>query len=174
MYLLALKYTGNHHDAEDLAQEVFMKAYKAIGSFRANSSFKTWLSRITVNAFLNHRRKNDPLSAARRSEDDPETSSPAAGFRTSPASARATENSLLVGEVFRFLETVPPRQRMAFLLKHQEGWTCEEIANAMGSSVGSVKKTLFRVVSKLRGELDPGPAPLKDSRCIVAKVSEQA
>ncbi len=166
-YLLALKYCGNHHDAEDLAQEVFMSAYRAIGSFRAASSFRTWLSRITFNAFLNHRRKNDPLSVSRRSEDDPESSLPAVGFRASGASARATENSLLVGEVFRFLETVPPRQRLAFLLKHQEGQTCQEIAEVMGTSVGTVKKTLFRFA--------PAASPLKeDSACIVAKASEQA
>ena len=175
MYLLALKYCGNHHDAEDLAQEVFMNAYRAIGSFRSASSFKTWLSRITFNAFLNHKRKNDPLGATRRSEDDPESSVPAAGFRVSQASARTTENSLLVGEVFRFLESVPPRQKMAFLLKHQEGQTCEEIADVMGTSVGTVKKTLFRVVSKLREEFSPAANPLKeDSSCMVAKVSGKA
>ena len=175
MYLLAYRYCGNHHDAEDLAQEVFLNAHRAIGRFQGKSSFRTWLSRILVNAFLNHRRKNDPLSHKRRSDSDPDVSDPAAGFETAGASASATENRLLVQEVLRFLETVPERQRLMFLLKHQEGQTCQEIAEAMGTSVGTVKKTLFRVVGKLRTEFAPRAEKRKEEQpCIAAKVSGQA
>ncbi len=170
MYMLAYRYCGNHHDAEDLVQEVFLNAHRAIGRFQGRSSFRTWLSRILVNAFLNHLRKNDPLSEKRRSDSDPEASPPAPGFKTADASARTTENRLLVQEVLRFLDTVPERQRLMFLLKHQEGQTCEEIAKAMGTSVGTVKKTLFRVVGKLRIEF----ARKEEQPCIVAKASEQA
>jgi|SRR5947207_4651509 len=63
LYLLALKYSGNHHDAEDLTQEVMLNAYKAIQQFRGLSSFHTWLARIMVNCFLNHKRKSDPLAS---------------------------------------------------------------------------------------------------------------
>ena len=170
MYLLAYRYCGNHHDAEDLAQEVFLNAHRAIGRFQGKSSFRTWLSQILVNAFLNHRRKNDSLSHKRRSDSDPDLSDPAAGFRSVDASASATENRLLVQEVLRFLETVPERQRLMFLLKHQEGQTCQEIAEVMGTSVGTVKKALFRVVGKLRTEFEPK----EEQSCIVAKASEQA
>ena len=128
-----------------------------------------------MNAFLNHRRKNDPLSHKRRSDSDPDLSDPAAGFRSANPSASATENRLLVQEVLRFLETVPERQRLMFLLKHQEGQTCQEIAEAMGASVGTVKKTLFRVVGKLRTEFAPRSDKRKEGQpCIVAKASEQA
>src|SRR5215470_14662360 len=116
LYLLALKYCGNHHDAEDLTQEVMLSAFRSIKQFRGMSSFHTWLSRIMVNAFLNQKRTNDPL----------------------------------VQRVIGMLETIPPRQRLMFLMKHQEGLTCEEIAETMGTSVGTVKKTLFRVVDRLR------------------------
>src|SRR3990172_3629036 len=53
LYVLALKYSGNHHDAEDLTQEVMINAYRAIRQFKGMSSFHTWLSRIMVNCFLN-------------------------------------------------------------------------------------------------------------------------
>src|SRR5690242_7855046 len=56
IYLLASYYCRNAQDAEDLSQEVWLKAYQALGSFRLDSSFYTWLRRITINAFLNHRR----------------------------------------------------------------------------------------------------------------------
>src|SRR5262245_12451519 len=64
LYLLALKYSGNHHDAEDLMQDVMMNAYRAIHQFRGMSSFRTWLARIMMNSFLNQRRKNDPIAPA--------------------------------------------------------------------------------------------------------------
>jgi RNA polymerase sigma-70 factor (ECF subfamily) len=56
IYLLASHYCRNPHDAEDLSQEVWLKAYQAVRTFRFDSSFYTWLRRITINAFLNHRR----------------------------------------------------------------------------------------------------------------------
>src|ERR1700720_976252 len=68
LYILALKYSGNHHDAEDLTQEVMLNAYRAIHQFRGMSSFHTWLSRIMMNSFPNRKRKSDPLASAKRQE----------------------------------------------------------------------------------------------------------
>src|SRR3954447_13316015 len=68
LYVLALKYSGNHHDAEDLIQEVMMNAYRAIHQFKGMSSFHTWLSRIMVNSFLNQKRKSDPLTSPKRQD----------------------------------------------------------------------------------------------------------
>ena len=63
-----------------------------------------------------------------------------------------------------------------FLMKHEQGLTCEEIGQAMGTSVGTVKKTLFRVVSKIREQFVtvPNKLKVKEEQCMVAKVSEQA
>jgi len=156
LYLLALKYCGNHHDAEDLTQEVMLSAFRSIKQFRGMSSFHTWLSRIMVNAFLNQKRKNDPLAGSQRQETTEEAFE--ASWRLNrPAHAveRTATNGLLVQRVIGMLETIPPRQRLMFLMKHQEGLTCEEIAETMGTSVGTVKKTLFRVVDKLRQQFAP-------------------
>jgi RNA polymerase sigma-70 factor, ECF subfamily len=156
LYLLALKYSGNHHDAEDLTQEVMLNAFKSIKQFKGMSSFHTWLSRIMVNAFLNQKRKNDPLAGSQRQETTEEAFEASWGLnRPIHSSEKAATNSLMAQQILELLETIPPRQRLMFLMKHQEGLTCEEIAESMGTSVGTVKKTLFRVVDKLRQQFAP-------------------
>jgi RNA polymerase sigma-70 factor (ECF subfamily) len=146
MHSLALRFCGNHHDAEDLAQEVFLNAYRAIDRFRGDSSFHTWLRRIMVNSFLSHKRKKALPVAADVTEGP--------GFAIS-GSDRTAFNNVMVQQILQRLEEVPARQRLMFVMKHQEGLTCEEIADYFGTSVGTVKKTLFRVVDKLRQEFLP-------------------
>ncbi len=151
LYIIALKYSGNHHDAEDLTQEVMFNAYRAIRQFKGMSSFHTWLSRIMVNCFLNQKRRSDPLAQARRQETTEEAFEASWSMsRPIHTSERTVHNGLLAQQAVALLETVPPRQRLMFLMKHHEGMTCEEIAGVMGTSVGTVKKTLFRVVDRLR------------------------
>src|SRR6266566_3261081 len=151
LYILALKYSGNHHDAEDLTQDVMLNAYRAIHQFKGMSSFRTWLSRIMMNSFLNQKRKSDPLASTKRQdtiEGDFEASFYASKLPRN--SERSVHNRLVMQQILTLLGSVPERQRLMFLMKHQEGMTCEEIADTMGTSVGTVKKTLFRVVDRLR------------------------
>jgi len=146
MHALALRFCGNHHDAEDLSQDVFLNAYRAIDRFRGDSSFHTWLRRIMVNSFLSHKRKR----ILPQSKDVTE----GAGYPIA-GSDRTAFNNVMVQQILQRLEEVPARQRLMFIMKHQEGLTCEEIADYFGTSVGTVKKTLFRVVEKLRQEFLP-------------------
>ena len=141
MYSLALRLCGNHHDAEDLSQEVFLNAYRALDRFRGDSSFHTWLRRITVNSFLNHKRKKELLTATDITEGK--------GFPIA-RSDRTAFNNVMVQQVLQYLEEFPARQRLMFVMKHQEGLTYEEVADCCGTSVGTVKRTVFRVVEKLR------------------------
>src|SRR5437870_8266244 len=151
LYLLALKYSGNHHDAEDLLQDVMLNAYRAIHQFRGMSSFRTWLSRIMVNSFLNQKRRADPLAPSKRQDTLEDDLEPASFFKNPQRnSERNLHNGLVMQQILGLLVSVPERQRLMFLMKHQEGMTCEEIADTMGTSVGTVKKTLFRVVDRLR------------------------
>jgi len=152
---LALRFCGNHHDAEDLAQEVFLNAYRAIGRFRGDSSFHTWLRRIMVNSFLSHRRRKEPVSAADVTEGS--------GFPV-VGSERAAFNNVMVQQVMQRLEQVPARQRLMFIMKHQEGMTCDEIADYFGTTVGTVKKTVFRVVERLRQEFHRPEMSLSEGR----------
>ena len=148
MYALALRFCCNHHDAEDLSQEVFLNAYKALDRFRGDSSFHTWLHRIMVNSFLSRKRKKEPQEVMEVTEG--------VGFPI-VGSERTAFNNVMVQQILQRLEEVPARQRLMFVMKHQEGLTCEEIAQYFETSVGTVKKTLFRVVDKLRQEFhSPG------------------
>ena len=142
MYALALRLCGSHHDAEDLSQEAFLNAYRAIDRFRGDSSFHTWLRRIMVNSFLSHKRRKVLPSVD-------VTEGP--GF-ASARSDRTAYNHVVVQQILQRLEDFPARQRLMFVLKHQEGLTCEEVADYFGTSVGTIKKTLFRMVEKLRRE----------------------
>jgi RNA polymerase sigma-70 factor (ECF subfamily) len=158
VYLLALHYCRDAQDAEDLSQEVWLKAFKALGGFRGESSFYTWLRQIIVNSFLNHRR-----NAARRWTDESsaldieqlDAMDEASGWQG--ARARDAEGDmharLLLQKVFEALGELTPQQRLIFLLKHREGLTYEEISKAFGCSTGTVKKALFRAVCKLRQRL---------------------
>ena len=141
MYSFALRLCGNHHDAEDLSQEVFLNAYRALDRFRGDSSFHTWLRKITVNSFLNHKRKKELVRDTDITEGE--------GFPIA-GSDRTAFNNVMVQQVLQYLEEFPARQRLMFVMKHQEGLTYEEVAEYCGTSVGTVKQTVFRVVEKLR------------------------
>jgi RNA polymerase sigma-70 factor (ECF subfamily) len=168
VYALALYYTRERADAEDLAQEVWLKAYKALPSFRGESSFHTWLRQIMANTFLNHRRAGWNRHAATLAPVEDETD--AVGLDESPGKgAHRVEDEydrrILVEKVFEALGDLTPQQRLIFLLKHREGMTYEEIAETFGCSVGTIKKALFRAVTKLRRQLGVTPAPLEYAQC---------
>jgi RNA polymerase sigma-70 factor, ECF subfamily len=156
IYSLALHYCRNSHDAEDLSQEVWLKAYQALNTFRGESTFYTWLRRITINCFLNHRRSRlfrRDLQTDLQPEDVNEYPSDSSSLETT------LQNKILVDRVLKALAEVTPNQRLIFLLKHHEGMTCDEIARELGCSTGAVKKSLFRTVSKLRSQLETTGEP---------------
>lgn len=157
IYSLALYYCRSSHDAEDLSQEAWLKAYRNIQSFRGESSFYTWLRKITINTFLNYKRRTRML-------DKEIITSEAEGYnlveQVSCLDAsrvinveEGINNKLLVEKVMQALGELTPQQRLIFFLKYREEMTYGEIADALGCSAGTVKKTLFRVVLKLRERL---------------------
>ena len=154
IHLLAFHYCRNAQDAEDLSQEVWLKAYQALRSFRSDSSFYTWLRRITINAFLNHRRSSlfrwrGQTTTVQLVQLDSEPLE----FR--PVSPENIYNKVLFENVIDALAELTPSQRLAFLLRHYEGMTYDEIANAMNCSPGTVKKGVSRAIVKLRSRLAP-------------------
>src|SRR5215813_9824449 len=155
IYLLASHYCQNTQDAEDLSQEVWLKAYQAVQTFRFDSSFYTWLRRITINAFLNHRRASffrahGQTTAVQLLQIDSEESQV---FFGSSSAQENIYNKLLFESVVNALAELTPAQRLAFLLRHYEGMSYEEIANAMNCSTGTVKKGVARAIVKLRARL---------------------
>ena len=168
IHLLASHYCQNTQDAEDLSQEVWLKAYQAVQTFRFDSSFYTWLRRITINTFLNHRRSNffrrrGHTTGVQLLQIDSDDSGELVG--SSSASPENIYNKLLFESVVNALADLTPSQRLAFLLRHYEGMSYDEIANAMDCSTGTVKKGVWRAITKLRARLSPDsnePEPLTD------------
>ena len=168
IHLLASHYCQNTQDAEDLSQEVWLKAYQAVQTFRFDSSFYTWLRRITINTFLNHRRSNffrwrGQSTVVQLLPIDLDDSGELVG--SSSASPENIYNKLLFENVVSALAELTPSQRLAFLLRHYEGMTYDEIANAMNCSTGTAKKGVWRAIAKLRARLSPDshePEPLID------------
>lgn len=155
IYSLALHYCRDSHDAEDLSQEVWLKAYRSIAGFRGEASFYTWLRQITINTFLNHRRTMSMFAIRKTAAgtDDLEM------IEEMPDAARGDaekemSDKILVRRVMESLGELTAQQRLIFLLKHREGMTYDEIARSLGCSAGTVKKGLFRAIMKLRRHLD--------------------
>lgn len=154
IYLLAFHYCRNAQDAEDLSQEVWLKAYQALSGFRAESSFYTWLRRITINAFLNHQRtssfrQHGQTTTVELIDADSDTL-----FASRSTSPETVYNKVLFETVMNALAELTPSQRLMFLLRHYEGMSYDEIAVAMNCSSGTVKKGVSRAIAKLRARLD--------------------
>jgi RNA polymerase sigma-70 factor (ECF subfamily) len=140
VYRLCYRYVNNHHDASDMAQEAFLKAFRAIHRFRGDSSFSTWLYRIAVNTCLNFRQ-------ARRTQQEPlDESWP----DLTPPVAETIEQGERAAEVRAAIARLPEKQRATLILKLYHELTHEEVARILGSSVGTVKANLFHAINNLR------------------------
>lgn len=159
VYVLALHYCRDPHDAEDLSQEVWLKAFRALKSFRVESSFYTWLRQIIVNSFLNHRRATalrrwgDPLAFVHFETQAETNELHGWGLGQMRDAEGDIHAKILLEKVLAALGELTPQQRLIFLLKHREGMTYEEISKAFGCSTGTIKKSLFRAVVKVRERL---------------------
>jgi RNA polymerase sigma-70 factor (ECF subfamily) len=143
IYRLCYRFVNNHEDADDLAQEVFLKAWRGIGRFRGESAFSTWLFRIAVNACLNFRALRRPQ--AQPLEDtllDPR-----------PGALVEVERSDEAARVRAAVSRLPEKQRATLILKLFHDLTHEEVASVLGSSVGTVKANLFHALANLRREM---------------------
>jgi RNA polymerase sigma-70 factor (ECF subfamily) len=156
IYSLAFHYCRDHQDAEDLSQEVWLKAYAAVSSFRYESTFYTWLRKIAINCFLNYRRgrarhfpSHEQMGEGSLADDETFQ----VGGRDFNLWETTLHNQLVVERVMQALSDVTPQQRLVFLLKHREGLTYEEISKSLGCSVGTVKKSVSRTIAKLRETL---------------------
>ena len=169
MYFFALDMVRDPADAEDISQEVFLKAFRGFRTFKRDARLGSWLCRIAYNTSVDHLRRR-PLIP--ETMEDAVLDSGSDGFRELPPSsdpARTAETRLLGVRVERALQNVSDRERTVFLLRHYNDLRLDEIAEAMQISVGSVKSYLFRCLRKLRKEFSrPGtprrPLEVSDER----------
>jgi RNA polymerase sigma-70 factor (ECF subfamily) len=147
IYRLCYRYVGHHEDANDLAQEVFLRAWRSIGRFRGDSAFSTWLYRIGVNACLNHRAlRRAPTQELPEGLPDP--------ARGALARAEAEDDARRVRDA---VARLPEKQRATVILKIFHDLSHEEVASILGSSVGTVKSNLFHALGNLRRLLGGEP-----------------
>ncbi len=141
VYAFVYRLSGNGDDAAEVVQNAFIKAYRSMGRFRGESSFKTWLYRIAVNTFKNHlrdeaRRKHLPID---------EKVLPSGDDVFATVSERQKR-----GMVQRAMSDLPPRQREALVLRINEGYRFSEVADIMKCSVGAAKANYHQAVRKLK------------------------
>ena len=140
-------------DAEDLTQEIFLKAYRGLARYRGDAPAQAWLAAIAHNTLKNRYRFRARFGRifARRSDDDPPPE-PVSDERDPESKAQASEHRRFVAEA---LTKVPEEFRMPVVLRDIEGWNYEEIAVSLGLPVGTVKSRIARGRGQLRTILAP-------------------
>jgi len=157
------RYTGQHHEAEDLAQDIFLKIYRGSGNYTPRAQFKTWLYKVVTNHCLNFHRSqkkhkyDSGLDPSLSEMDMPDTSHKGAGQEV-PAEKRLQQEELKAA-VQKALAELPDRQRMAVILFRFEGLSYGEIARALGCSLSAVESLIFRAMSTLKEMLQPYKTP---------------
>ena len=156
VFRLAYRLTGHEQDAEDVVQETFLRAFREIRRFEARASFATWLYRITVNCSHDLLRQR-PRAGTRPSLDDPEIAL-AAELADASAAAdplRELASRRIDERVRSAMRDLSDQERSAFVMRHFEGLSIEEIGRALDLKTSAAKHSIFRAVHKLRRALDP-------------------
>jgi RNA polymerase sigma-70 factor (ECF subfamily) len=136
--------TGNRHDAEDLAQEVLIRVYRALPRFRTELPFRPWLYKIATNVAINH------LKARRVTVELEDVHPSKAAFASPGASAESRETQRAVGQA---IEDLPETYRAVILMRHIEELSYEEIAQALDVPLGTAKVRLHRARLLLQEKL---------------------
>ena len=142
--------TGNSEDAADMTQEAFIKAYNSLQSFRGDSKFSVWLYRIVSNVcldFLRSKNRRPTVSLSVEDDDGEDTQLDVADESQSPE--LLLDRKLTRESVRRGLDSLPPDYRQILLLREIQGLSYDEIAQALGLEVGTVKSRIFRARKRL-------------------------
>ncbi len=148
IYRLCYRFAGNHEDASDLCQDVFLRAFRGLRTFKGNSSLSTWLYRIGVNVCLNRASAKPPASEPLDARQRPDT-------REESAAERVLRDER-ARQVRAAVAKLPRKQRAALVLRVYQEMSHQEIADALGSSVGAVKANVFHALQNLKKLLPEG------------------
>lgn len=151
VFSLCLRMTGNHARAEDLTQEAFLQLYRKIATFRGESTFSTWLYRLSFNVVLMHLRKKGLPEVSLDETLDPQQ-------ENAHTIEMGTRDNSLHGSLDRMtleraMEDLPPGYRIIFVLHDIEGYEHNEIAEMLACSTGNTKSQLHKARMKLRALL---------------------
>jgi RNA polymerase sigma-70 factor, ECF subfamily len=154
VFRLAWRLTGNEHDADEVVQESFIRAHRQLPAFEARASFSTWMYRIASNCAV------DLLRARRRAHDPLETGGEESSRVPAALTTAASQDRVVLsGEIQTRLRDamtqLSDRERMAFVLRHIDGLSIDEISRQMNLKTNATKHSIFRAVRKLRAALAP-------------------
>jgi len=150
------RYVADWSECQDVAQEAFMRAYRALGNFRGDAQFYTWLHRIAVNTAKNHlvangrRPPTDDIDVA-----DAEQYDSGIRLRDNDTPERELMRQQMEQTVMRAVEALPEELRTAITLREVEGLSYEEIATRMACPIGTVRSRIFRAREAIEQELAP-------------------
>jgi RNA polymerase sigma-70 factor (ECF subfamily) len=167
VYSLALKMLRNPEDAEDVLQDTFLRAYRGIKSFQGNSTFSTWIYRITANSALMRLRKRQLPTVSIDDADERETPINIADWAPGPVEQmlnQETQNAMAEA-----IESLPAEFRQVFVLRDLEELSNAEVADILDLSVAAVKSRLHRARLKIRNRLATHFAEPKPRRAMGAK-----
>lgn len=162
------RYVSDWSECQDVAQEAFLRAYRAMGSFRGDAQFYTWLHRIAVNTAKNHlvangrRPPTDDIDVA-----DAEQYDSGIRLRDNDTPERELMRQQMEQTVMRAVEALPEELRTAITLREVEGLSYEEIAARMDCPIGTVRSRIFRAREAIEQEL----APLLDGEDVSERVT---
>lgn len=152
---IAKSFRNNDDDAKDIYQEVFIRVYRGLKNFQFKSEFSTWLYRITANVCITYqsrKKQHDSIDKEMGNDDDGQTT-----FAEYLPGELKTDNAAISSDISKHinmaLDTLPPKQKMAFTLKYYEDYKIKEIADIMQCNEGTIKRYLFTATNKMRYRL---------------------
>jgi RNA polymerase sigma-70 factor (ECF subfamily) len=157
VYRLAHRMTGSPQDAEDVVQETFLRAYRQLGRFESRANFGTWLHRIAVNCSIDLIRGRKHQETAHDASDLElvDGALPPGDGRGDPTPERLMLSSEVQARVTQAMDALTAMERAAFVLRHFEGQSIDEISRELGLKANAAKHSIFRAVRKMRLALEP-------------------
>jgi RNA polymerase sigma-70 factor, ECF subfamily len=146
VYHVCYRFAGNHDDASDLVQEAFIRAYRALHTFKGESAFATWLYRVAVNVCLNRKASRQTATEPLGARDREDTAS--------EHQERTVLRKERAAEVRAAIARLPRKQRATMILRMYHELPHEQIARILGSSVGAVKANFFHALANLKKLLE--------------------
>ncbi len=147
LYRIALRIVRDKEEAWDISQEALIRAYQKIDSWDGSSKFYTWLFRITTNLAIDRHRKRGRQNKAYDAYEPP--------MREGPSAFDELVKHEQLAKLSEAVQSLPPGQRAVVVLRHYEGLSLKDIAEARGRALGTIKSTLFQAFRNLRKALQP-------------------
>ena len=155
VFRLAHRMTGNASDAEDVVQETFLKAYRQLSRFESRANFGTWVHRIAVNCSIDLIRSRPHREAGHDAGDLEQFGAGEAAEPGLPSPERLMLSAEVHGRISGAMASLSKMERAAFVLRHFEGQSIDEISRALGLKTNATKHSIFRAVKKMRQALEP-------------------